>query len=349
MSAERAAQKDGAQQADKKQQGEGDLTDTLNAVTKISKAWLQYVKAGLFGAKEEGEGAEEKVPEKVPEKPKPTVETSKDPEAKTVHDGKEHKPEYADVGNEVFKGKPQMKDVQQGYLCDCYLIAAIASVAAQRPDLIEKMIIDHGDGTATVMLYETSGGLAPPGSGKPTPVRVSLKMPSVDGKKPTYAKGADKQLWPAIIEKAYVVKIKGGKYQGANTGGNAGSAMEAMLGAPSDSFATSSKKPVEIVTDLQKLIELGKPVAAGSFGKDEAKGNAALKKIADEKNVHAWHAYTVISADAKANAIKLYNPWGSSHPETLTGEEFKTLYRNVYVGNPKAPDKKDLEDAKQPS
>ena len=53
--------------------------------------------------------------------------------------------------------------------------------------------------------------------------------------------------------------------------------------------------------------------------------------------MHAWHAYVVKKADAKADQITMFNPWGSSHPQVLTGDEFRKLYTWVYVGSPKPP------------
>jgi len=30
--------------------------------------------------------------------------------------------------------------------------------------------------------------------------------------------------------------------------------------------------------------------------------------------LHFWHSYAIIDVDAKKNRIKLFNPWGNSHP-----------------------------------
>lgn len=332
MSQHASRQNDQQKEQGGREQAEVDAGFSLNMVAQLSSLWNKYVK-GLVPEKQPGQGAEAK-------KPEPKVATSPEPDAKTVHDGKDYVPTYQKMeGAEIIKDGVQHTDVRQGYIADCYLMAAMAAIAQQRPDLIQQMIQDHGDGTVTVTLYKANGGYAPPGEGKATPIRITTELPSKDGTKPAYAKGQDKELWPSLIEKAYVVGEKGGQYQGANTGGNAGHAMQVMLGAPSTSFSTSSKAPKEISGEIQKMLAAGKPVVAGSFGKDEVKTNQELKKLADEKSVYAWHAYSVVSVDPQTGNIKLYNPWGSDHPEELTGEEFQKLYRSVYIGNPPPPKK----------
>ena len=260
-----------------------------------------------------------------------------DPKPNTTHDGKVHEAKYGDFGKEIFQDGAALEDIKQGYLADCYLIAAMGAVAAQRPDLIEKMIKDNGDGTVTVTLWTAGYSLTAPGHGKPVEVRVSMKLPSANGTSPTYARSSSKELWPSLIEKAYVAQFGGGDYQGLNAGGSPGDAMSAILGTPSSGFSTSSYSGKECTAQLESMLKAGKATVASSFGKDAAKNDEALKKLADEKNVHAWHAYVVKKADAKTDQITLINPWGSSHPQVLTGDEFRQLYKWVYVGSPKPP------------
>ena len=262
---------------------------------------------------------------------------SEDPDATTMHDGKEHKPTYKDVGKEVFKGDPKLADVQQGYLADCYLVAGMASIAHARPDIIRQMVRDNGDGTATVTLHTLpSGYLVPSGTkgAKAHQIRVKKELPVASGSRPTYAKGKDGQLWPGLIEKAYAVHVKGNKYQGLNTGGNAAAAMEHMLGRRSKTKSTSSMKNDALLTEVESLASQKKPIAAGSLGKDALK-NAEIKKLADEYQVFAWHAYTILGT--KDGKILAHNPWGHKHPKPMPPEVFKKLYKNLYIGDPEAP------------
>lgn len=316
---------------------------------KLHSSWSQYVK-GLGGEKEKsGAAGDYQTGDKTTgDKAKPEggyttgddsskPKLSDNPDPKTVHDKQDYVPEYKKFEDPVFKGAPKHTDVNQGYLADCYLVAAMAAVAHQRPDLIEQMIEDHGDGSVTVTLYKSGGYWAAPGEGDAVKVRISTELPSKDGTRPAYARGADKQLWPALIEKAYVAIKLGGKYQAANTGGSAGEAMQAILGKPSGSWSTSSKGADKIAGAIDALLKAGKPLCAGSLGKDEYEKDSALGDLADSKRVVPWHAYVIVAVDPAAGTIELYNPWGTKHPEKLAGADFQKLYKWVYEGSPPAP------------
>lgn len=139
---------------------------------------------------------------------------------------------------------PKAQDVGQGAIGDCYLMAGMGAVAAQRPDLIQKMVkYDAGKNTYTVTFQERQRD----GKFKAVPVMVSAYLPSKNGMNAVYAQdGANKQgdnqaLWPAIIEKAYAVWK--GDYE-AIAGGDSGVAMEAITGAKSTSPAIPAEKDV---------------------------------------------------------------------------------------------------------
>lgn len=338
MSARAGKERESAGQEEKGQKCGPDYSPG-SVQAKLHTSWASYVK-GLGGGEQEyttggpeseHTGAGEEATTGGP----PTEPLTENPDPTTIHDGKPYEPKYAKVGDQVFKGQPKHTDVQQGYLADCYLIAAMAAVAAQRPDIIESMIEDHGDGTVTVTLHKAEGGyLAPPGAGKPHKVRITTELPSKDGARACYARGADRQLWPGLIEKAYVALEKGGKYQGANTGGSAGKAMQAILGKPSKSWPTTSKPGKALLKEIKDLLDAKKPMVAGSLGKDAYEKDEALADLADAKRVYPWHAYTILRADPEKDEIELFNPWGTKHPEKLTAAEFQKLYTWVYQGNP---------------
>lgn len=330
-------------------------TPTAHTTANLSRSWLKYVKdlpgaekatggkppvvgGGEKKAKPPTVGGGEDTTKKPPivgggEADKPKLRD--EPQPSTVHDGKKYETQYAAFGETVIQDGASLNDVEQGYLADCFLVASMGAIAMQRPDLIEHMIKDNGDGTVTVTLYTQNGALTVPGEGKPVEVRISMKLPSSNGVRPAYAKASSKELWPALIEKAYVAQFYGGDYQNANGGGSPGDAMTGMLGQASTDFSTKSNDAKTTVANVASLLKGGKPVVAASFDKNET--DDALKKLADEKNVHAWHAYVVTKADEKTGEVELFNPWGSSHPQKLTAEEFVKLYTWVYVGNPKPP------------
>ncbi|MFT7621148.1 MAG: hypothetical protein ACI9WU_000309 [Myxococcota bacterium] len=267
--------------------------------------------------------------------PSPKSKTIENPDPVTVHDGKKHEAQYKDVGDDLFNGKPKLEDVQQGYLADCFLVAAMGAVAKQRPDIIQRMFVDHGDGTVTVTLHTMkSGWLVPFGTAGSTEhnIRVKKDLP-VNGSasKPTYAKGKDGQLWPGLLEKAYVHLKAKGEYQGVNKGGHTTDALETITGSKARSFKSVGKTDEALLIELTKALADKKPVASGSFSKNDIKTNETLKKMATDRDVAAWHAYVV--DDVKDGLIYMKNPWGKRHPKPLTPEQYKTLYPNTYIGD----------------
>jgi hypothetical protein len=67
---------------------------------------------------------------------------------------------------------PSYLDVNQGYLGDCYFVAALGEVALQDPSAIENMITDNGNGTYSVLFYV---------NGQPDYVTVNGELPYMSG------------------------------------------------------------------------------------------------------------------------------------------------------------------------
>ncbi|MEC9073339.1 MAG: C2 family cysteine protease, partial [Myxococcota bacterium] len=219
------------------------------------------------------------------------------------------------------------------------LIAGMGALAKQRPELVQRMITDHGDGTVTVELHTNKNGYFawPDTDGASVHrIRITKELPTINGKTPTYAKGADGQLWPGLVEKAYAIHMAESNYQGLNTGGSVGRAMEVLAGGRSKAIATQYEDSDVLLSRLDASLQEKKPLAAGSMDKDALKTDAELKALADEKTVYPWHAYVITDVDVKNNEVRLYNPWGSRHPKPMTIQEFQRLYRTVYVGNPES-------------
>ncbi len=140
---------------------------------------------------------------------------------------------YYNPSYQLFAGSISLdgispSDIKQGYLGDCYFLAALASVAQQHPEVIWNAIKDNGDGTYTVTFYQ---------DGKPVPVTVDAEFPVTEDAKgnptgtPAYARtGSTRdELWPLIMEKAYA-QLDGGSYRKIE-GGWPGEAVELLTGA----------------------------------------------------------------------------------------------------------------------
>jgi Calpain family cysteine protease/RTX calcium-binding nonapeptide repeat (4 copies) len=110
------------------------------------------------------------------------------------------------TGTPVFTSQgPQMTDIQQGQVDDCWFEATAAGVAQSTPWVIRRSVVDLGDGTYMVGLgsnvYRVDGELPVDSKGKPAYAKVS--RPNGDS------------LWFPLMEKAlayYVSSATNAKY-----------------------------------------------------------------------------------------------------------------------------------------
>ena len=175
---------------------------------------------------------------------------------------------YEEVIGQPFLGAPKATDVAQGYIGDCFLIAAMGAVAAARPDIVKKMISpDKPSPTYSVTFFEVQDD----GSYKPTsPIKVDAWFPAQNGTF-RYALGGEpltqtkKPLWPMIVEKAYAV-WQGG-YDKLDRGGSPGDAMEAMVGGPQSFEDPMDYSDAELVDVLRAAKKDGSPVCASTHDK----------------------------------------------------------------------------------
>lgn len=207
-------------------------------------------------------------------------------------------------GGQLVKGGIRGEDVTQKYLADCYLIAGMASVAHTRPDLIEKAFKKRTDGTYDVTFFELKGD-----DWKKVTVRIDADLPHNDWYHLTYASGKDeKELWPALLEKA--VAQRAGSY-GAIEAGVPGDALSMFTGKHSEmiDFKAKGTKPDEVFAALNKALKEGRPATASTFGE-----SSAAKYT--NSGLYADHAYSVWGTEEKGGKkyVQLRNPWGESEP-----------------------------------
>jgi hypothetical protein len=96
----------------------------------------------------------------------------------------------------LFGAGPAYDDVNQGSITDSFLMAPLAALAKTQPSVIQNSIVDMGDGTYTVQLFNSAGTA--------DFVRVSDVFGA--GSNNGYfgaAPGAHKTIWAAVMEKAF--------------------------------------------------------------------------------------------------------------------------------------------------
>lgn len=237
---------------------------------------------------------------------------------------------YANKENPLESIKPDA--IKQGMIGDCYFEAALASLAATRPQDIQKMIRDNGDGTYTVTFPgDTSEPITVTA---PTEVEMGL-----------YNQGGKDGTWACVMEKAFGAWCSAHWYRrgplnlgGGNTaiegadGGEIrlGHAMSLLTGRDrdTDSFLFSSES--EIAEKLNAALNgpNPQPVIAGINRKWSG-------KTAD--GFSSSHVYSVIAFDPKGpdgGTVTIRNPWGAADNSTsgtikISVKQFEKNFSNA--------------------
>ncbi len=240
----------------------------------------------------------------------------------------------------LFIDEPKADDVRQGAIGNCYFPAAMAAVAATRPDIIKNMIKDNGDGTYTVKFTPSSSYGA---ASRPVEIKVDGDLYARSYGGPIYggslggSTAPDKmELWYPLIEKAYA-QWKG-SYDTIGNGGVAGTVMSEVMGKGYQYENITAANKDRIYELIKTAAANKQPMAAGTYGKDEAARYT-------NTGVYANHAYSVLGVDEENGTkyVKVRNPWGQSEHGSdgkndgffrVELSKFAELYRAVHIINP---------------
>ncbi|MDX2015879.1 MAG: C2 family cysteine protease [Myxococcaceae bacterium] len=195
-------------------------------------------------------------------------------------------------------------DITQGYIGDCYLVSALASVAHLHPDAIARAMKDLGDGTVAVTFQTATG---------PHTVVVDKELPTADGKA-FYARSTDvKELWGPLLEKAFAEFTKRG-YAGID-----------------------GMKPEVVTTTVHVMTLLVGGQPAGVDLKNGGHGDdvifETLKSLVDQTlptilstgpepdryvntGLYGSHGYSLLGVveENGQRFVELRNPWGFAEP-----------------------------------
>ena len=236
------------------------------------------------------------------------------------------------------EGEMSFDDVEQGAIGDCYFPAALAATIyidedhGIRDGLIREVRDENGFVIHYVVRFYDAWG---------TRLDIEVDADLVrKGSKVTYARSTDttstaEEWWVSLVEKAYA-EWHGG-YEKIGEGGWVGDVFQALTGSNATYRRLKYLSDDSIVRSITDNIERNRPVAAGTFGKDDGVEYEGT-------GVYANHAYSVLGArtdDEGVSHVTLRNPWAEVEPEgngeddgifELTTEEFKRLYQGLTLG-----------------
>jgi len=205
---------------------------------------------------------------------------------------------------------PKYSDVNQGQLGDCWFLSALGETAKQDPSLIENLITANGNGTYSVEFQV---------DGRPDYVTVNSQFSTYtgnveqwDGSRQEFASSTS-CLWVPLFEKALSQLAEHGvttgleyaagadQYYELTSGGGEG--MTLLTGQANYSYGLAGESGASLKTLLRQMhndIAAGYDVLLGTSG--QAVGG----------NLVADHMFAVLSVNAAAETVALYNPWGAA-------------------------------------
>jgi len=207
------------------------------------------------------------------------------------------------------------RDVRQNRIGDCYLLAAMQSLAetARGRDVLRGMIRERRDAAGThydvtfhVPRFRFFGEL------RPVTVTVEPSFIAPAAARPATRNGT-REVWVAVVEAAFA-KLKGS--YAAIDGGDCARALECLTGRKARTTTNAAS--------LARELAAQKPVTMRFEG----------KKLRDHGLV-ADHAYAVAAVyqDARGAAqVQLRNPWGKDHPPPLPLSAFAEVGAQLAIG-----------------
>jgi Domain of unknown function (DUF4214)/Calpain family cysteine protease len=241
---------------------------------------------------------------------------------------------YSANVNSVFGvNGPQMADVNQGRIGDCYVCAALAEVAYANPLAIQSMITSNGNDTYGVRFYV---------NGTPHYVTVNNQLPNGGA---VFLSGPD--LWASLIEKAYAQLQAGGDLTGNSSSyygnayatiGNGGwpwYTLEEITGASQITNLVAANGSSWTIRYLNQNLNLQSSTSGFSdaaalnlITTSLAKGNDVI--LSSYSNAYdtygkqtlvSSHALSIYGYDTTTGLLELRNPWG-----TVKGQNWDTTF-----------------------
>jgi len=209
---------------------------------------------------------------------------------------------------------PQVTDVDQNALGDCYFLAKLGALAKANPEYVRQLVADLGDGTYAVRFHNEAGG--------EVYIRVDADLWTNSAGKPAYAGlGQQNTLWAAIVEKAWAFYRRNiGSYDTIDNHNTAGISVFTALGVDFTKFDTETfANGAAYLSAIKTALDAGKGVWLGAVGGLSNDTPMRMDDPTTDENESTYrrgaHIYTVdaVLTDAAGNptGIRLYDPHGS--------------------------------------
>jgi hypothetical protein len=227
---------------------------------------------------------------------------------------------YADPGGQLFDGPVTDEQVRQGNFGDCWVVAPMAAMAANNPDLVHNMMRENANGTVSVRIFNQwahPGGI--PGEGEPHWITVTRDLP-IDGH--GYVVGATggstSALWPAYVEKAMASGYEPldgsapSTYKALDDGGRVEWSAPYLTGHNPEFLGTD-------LTAVHKAYDAGQPIVVET-------GDIPPNLPADLKDAYLDNHQYYVGGFTDDGRVVIRNPWGPESPDMYVNADQFSRY-----------------------
>ena len=221
---------------------------------------------------------------------------------------------------------PVMSDIKQGNIGDCWLVAALASIANCQPDFIRNMIRDNTEDDKFVDVTFQRELISGVFKKEIYTVKKSIFKTEIRGEYLSIMSESSNNIWVQMIEKAFSAYLANGSqsinFNNIDVGGiDEKNAFKAIFGKKARGIIDNgyNLSTEELFVKIRETLDKGIPLVYSQYG------SCGMVKDINGYELNDSHEYSLI--DAKKEGGKYYmnlrNPWGSK--DDVTDEDNKII------------------------